>query len=65
MKAIMISIKPKWVAKILNGEKTIEIRKAMPKCELPIDEIQAKLYIDEFYKLTKAPQSFCYVEVEE
>ena len=37
MKAIMISIKPKWVAKILNGEKTIEIRKAMPKCELPID----------------------------
>lgn len=33
----MISIKPKWVAKILNGEKTIEIRKTMPKCDLPID----------------------------
>lgn len=30
MKAIMISIKPKWVAKILNGEKTIEIRKRFP-----------------------------------
>ena len=30
MKAIMISIKPKWVAKILNGEKTIEIRKKFP-----------------------------------
>ena len=30
MKAIMISIKPKWVAKILNGEKTIEIRKTCP-----------------------------------
>ena len=28
MKHIMISIKPKWVAKILNGEKTIEIRKS-------------------------------------
>ena len=27
MKAVLISIKPKWVAKILNGEKTIEIRK--------------------------------------
>ena len=26
----MISIKPKWVAKILNGEKTIEIRKTFP-----------------------------------
>lgn len=36
MKSILISIKPKWVAKILNGEKTIEIRKTMPKCELPI-----------------------------
>lgn len=37
MRAILISIKPKWVAKILNGEKTIEIRKTMPKCDLPID----------------------------
>jgi len=27
MRAIMISDKPKWVAKILNGEKTIEVRK--------------------------------------
>lgn len=36
-KAILISIRPEWVAKILNGEKTIEIRKNMPKCELPID----------------------------
>ena len=30
-KAILISIKPKWVAKILNGEKTFEIRKKFPK----------------------------------
>ena len=36
MKSIMIGIKPEWVEKILNGEKTIEIRKTMPKCELPI-----------------------------
>ena len=27
MKAMMISIKPKWCAKIMNGEKTIEVRK--------------------------------------
>lgn len=27
MKAIIISIKPKWCAKIMNGEKTIEVRK--------------------------------------
>ena len=36
-KAIMISIQPQYVSKILNGEKTIEIRKSMPKCKLPID----------------------------
>ena len=29
-KAILMSIRPKWVAKILNGEKTIEIRKKFP-----------------------------------
>lgn len=37
MKSILISIKPKYVAKILNGEKTIEIRGDAPKCTLPID----------------------------
>ena len=36
-KAILISIKPEWVEKILNGKKTIEIRKTTPKCDLPID----------------------------
>lgn len=40
MKAIMISIQPQYVEKILNGGKTIEIRKTMPKCELP-----CKVYI--------------------
>lgn len=40
MKKILISIKPQWVEKILNGEKTIEIRKTIPKCELP-----ARVYI--------------------
>lgn len=36
-KSILISIKPRFVADILNGKKTIELRKTMPKCELPID----------------------------
>lgn len=31
MKSIMMSIRPEWVKKILNGEKTIEIRKRFPK----------------------------------
>ena len=37
MKAILISIQPKYVADILDGKKTLEIRKTMPKCDLPID----------------------------
>lgn len=40
MKSILISIQPQWVEKILNGEKTIEIRKTKPKIELP-----CKVYI--------------------
>ena len=35
--AILLSIQPQHAVKILNGDKTIEIRKTMPKCELPID----------------------------
>ena len=31
MKSIMLSVQPKWVAKILNKDKTIEVRKQFPK----------------------------------
>ena len=34
-KAVLISIRPKWVGKIANGEKTIEVRKTKPKPETP------------------------------
>ena len=35
MKAVLISIRPKWCEKIANGEKTIEVRKTKPKLETP------------------------------
>ena len=35
MKSVLISIQPKWVKKIANGQKTIEVRKTAPKCEVP------------------------------
>lgn len=35
MKAVMLSIHPKWCCKILNGEKTVEIRKTKPKISVP------------------------------
>ena len=40
MKSILISIQPQWVAMIVHKKKTLEIRKTMPKCELP-----CKVYI--------------------
>ena len=34
-KAVMLSIRPKWCEKIVNGDKTIEVRKTRPKLEMP------------------------------
>ena len=39
-KAVLISIRPEWVEKILNGKKTLELRKTRPKLEAPF-----KVYI--------------------
>ena len=35
MKAVLISIRPKWCQKIMSGEKTIEVRKTRPKMDTP------------------------------
>ena len=35
MKSVLISIQPKWVAKITSGEKTIEVRKTRPNIPTP------------------------------
>ena len=35
MRAVLISIRPKWCEKIVNGNKTIEVRKTRPKLETP------------------------------
>lgn len=40
MKAILISIKPKWCELIASGEKTVEVRKTRPKLKTPL-----KVYI--------------------
>ena len=52
MKAILISIQPKWCELIASGKKTIEIRRSLPKLDAPF-----KVYIyctlagsNEFFK---------------
>lgn len=34
-KSVLISIRPQWCQKIINGEKTVEVRKARPKLATP------------------------------
>ena len=34
-KSVMLSIRPKWCEKIVNGDKTIEVRKTRPKMNTP------------------------------
>ena len=48
-KSVLISIKPKYVELIVNGEKTIEIRKSAPK------EVPFKAYIYETKGATEMP----------
>ena len=64
MKAIMISIKPKWCAKIMNGEKTIEVRKNKALANAIQKLIDENGYADKLseFKRKEAPQNFCYVE---
>lgn len=48
-KAVLISIKPEWCELIVNGKKTVEVRKNKPKLETPF-----KCYI----YCTKAPKGW-------
>lgn len=51
-KAVLISIRPEWVEKIANGEKTVEVRKTQPKLETPF-----KCYIYETKARTEADRT--------
>lgn len=35
MKAVLISVQPKWCELIASGKKTIEVRKTRPKINMP------------------------------
>ena len=88
MKAVLISIQPKWCELIASGKKTIEVRKTRPKIETPFrcyiymtatkercrlwEYITAyAMYHGGYYdtfdtvctnRVTRPPQSWCYVE---
>lgn len=51
-KAVMLSIRPKWCEKIINGEKTIEVRKTRPKLHTPF---KCYIYCTSGYLSYKCP----------
>lgn len=57
MKAVLISIKPKWCELIASGKKTIEVRKTKPKIDVPF-----KCYIYETKALYKPSGDKCLYE---
>lgn len=59
MKAVLISIKPKWVEKIASGEKTIEVRKTRPKIETPF---KCYIYCTKGFKFNDFKYSLNFVE---
>ena len=44
MPNILMAVQPKWLAKILNGEKDVEIRKTIPECLKNGEPITVWLY---------------------
>lgn len=50
MKAVLMSIQPKWCELIASGKKTVEVRKTKPKIETPF-----KCYIYETQGRTETP----------
>lgn len=63
-KAVLLSIRPEWVGKIVDGRKTVEIRKSHPKIATPFKcyiYCTKPKYEYEDYILTDwpKPQNFC------
>lgn len=62
MKAVMLSVRPKWCELIANGKKTVEVRKSRPKLETPFKcyiyctKASAKHFFVEWSCLTSRPR---------
>lgn len=69
MKNILMAVQPKWLAKILNGEKDVEIRKTIPECLKNGEPITVWFYctkeISFEHRLWRSPEHYtnkCYIE---
>ena len=55
-RAVLISIRPKWCEKIVDGEKTIEVRRTHPKLETPF---KVYIYCTNGQTVRTAPKAYC------
>lgn len=61
MKAVLISIQPKWCELIASGKKTVEVRKTKPKLETPF---KCYIYCTKGEPLMKTKGNDCFIDKE-
>lgn len=61
-KAVLISIRPKWCEKIINGDKTIEVRKTRPKMNTPF---KCYIYCTRGTPYLNRHNGHCYLEKQD
>lgn len=61
MKAVMLSIQPKWVELIASGKKTVEVRKTKPKIDVPF---KCYIYCTKGEPLMKTKGNDCFIDKE-
>ena len=59
MKAVLISIQPKWCELIASGQKTVEVRKTKPKLEAPF---KVYIYCTGGPPYLNSHNGYCYLE---
>jgi predicted transcriptional regulator len=59
MKAVLISIQPKWCELICSGKKTVEVRKTKPKSETPF---KVYIYCTKGKPLMKTASNTCFID---
>lgn len=61
MKAVLMSINPRWCELIASGRKTVEVRKTRPKLETPL---KVYIYCTKGKPLMKTANNSCFIDNE-
>lgn len=59
MKAVMLSIQPRWIELIASGKKTVEVRRTKPKIDVPF---KCYIYCTKGEPLMKTAGNDCFID---